>query len=80
MGCHSLLQGNLPDPGIKPLSPALQADSLPSEPPGKQNQGVSQTGGCHCAGFQVALVVENSPALEGYSPSGRKGSDTTEAT
>ena len=23
--------GNLPDPGIKPGSPALQADSLPSE-------------------------------------------------
>ena len=27
--------GNLPNPGIKPGSPALQADSLPSEPPGK---------------------------------------------
>ena len=27
--------GNLPDPGIKPGPPALQADSLPSEPPGK---------------------------------------------
>ena len=26
--------GGLPDPGIKPGSPALQADSLPSEPPG----------------------------------------------
>ena len=24
-----------PDPGIKPGSPALQADALPSEPPGK---------------------------------------------
>ena len=24
-----------PDPGIKPRSPALQADSLPYEPPGK---------------------------------------------
>ena len=24
--------GGLPDPGIKPVSPALQADSLPSEP------------------------------------------------
>ena len=35
VGCHSLLQGNLPNPGIKPRSPALQADSLPSEPPGK---------------------------------------------
>ena len=27
--------GDLPDPGIKPRSPALQANSLPSEPPGK---------------------------------------------
>ena len=27
--------GDLPDPGIKPRSPALQADSLPSEPPRK---------------------------------------------
>ena len=26
---------DLPDPGIKPRSPALQADSLPSELPGK---------------------------------------------
>ena len=26
---------DLPDPGIEPGSPALQADSLPSEPPGK---------------------------------------------
>ena len=29
--------GNLSDPGIKPGSPALQADSLPFEPPGKPN-------------------------------------------
>ena len=27
--------GNLPNPGIEPRSPTLQADSLPSEPPGK---------------------------------------------
>ena len=26
--------GDLPDPGIEPRSPALWADSLPSEPPG----------------------------------------------
>ena len=26
--------GDLPDPGIEPRSPALQADALPSEPPG----------------------------------------------
>ena len=27
--------GDLLNPGIKPRSPALQADALPSEPPGK---------------------------------------------
>ena len=27
--------GDLPDPGIEPGSPALQADVSPSEPPGK---------------------------------------------
>ena len=27
--------GDLPDPGLEPRSPALQTDSLPSEPPGK---------------------------------------------
>ena len=33
--------GDLPDSGIKPTSPALQADSLPSDPPGKpMNTGV----------------------------------------
>ena len=33
--------GDLPNPGIKPRSPALQADALPSEPPGKlKNTGV----------------------------------------
>ena len=27
--------GDLPDSGIEPWSPALQADALPSKPPGK---------------------------------------------
>ena len=27
--------GDLPNPGIEPEFPALQADALPSEPPGK---------------------------------------------
>ena len=35
------LPGDLPNPGIEPRSPALQADSLQSEPLGKpQNTGV----------------------------------------
>ena len=33
--------GDLPNPGIKPRSPTLQEDSLPSEPPGNpENTGV----------------------------------------
>jgi len=33
--------GDLPNPEIEPRSPTLQADSLPSEPPGKpKNTGV----------------------------------------
>ena len=31
--------GDHPDSGIKPRSPALQADSLPSEPPGEPGKG-----------------------------------------
>ena len=35
VGCQFLLQRNLPDPGIKPWSPALQADSLQTDLQGK---------------------------------------------
>ena len=31
--------GDLPHPGIEPGSPALRADTLPSEPPGKSTIG-----------------------------------------
>ena len=34
-GRLSLLQGNLPNPGIEPRSPTLQVDSLPAEAQGK---------------------------------------------
>ena len=34
-GLPSPSPGDLPDPGIEPGSPALQADALPSEPPAK---------------------------------------------
>ena len=41
VGSCSLLQGIFPNPGTEPRSPALQADSLPAEPPGKpRNTGV----------------------------------------
>ena len=35
--------GDLPDPGIKPRSPALQVDALPSEPPGKHHMTQNPT-------------------------------------
>ena len=31
---------DLPDPGIEPMSPALQADALPSKPPFPVRKGV----------------------------------------
>ena len=34
VGCH-FSPGHLPDPGIEPESPALQGDSMTSEPPRK---------------------------------------------
>ena len=34
-GLPSPSPGDLPNPGIEPGSPALQPDTLPSEPPGK---------------------------------------------
>ena len=41
--------GDLPDPGIKPRSPALQADSLPSEPlpPVRKHPTVTQQRSAH---------------------------------
>ena len=35
VACHSLLQGNFPNPRIEPRSRALQGGSLPSDLPGK---------------------------------------------
>ena len=37
-GLPFLFLGDLLDPGIEPEFPALQADSVLSEPPGKPNQ------------------------------------------
>ena len=31
VGCHALLQGTLPGPGMEPRSPALQTDYLPAD-------------------------------------------------
>ena len=36
--------GDLPEPGLKPRSPTLKRDSLPSEPPGRRQLPNSKTG------------------------------------
>ena len=41
-GLPFLSPGDLPDPGIKPRSPALQADALTSEPPGKPRKTINK--------------------------------------
>ena len=38
--------GDLPNPGIKPRSPTLQVDSLPSEPPGTPTPSLQQLKKC----------------------------------
>ena len=53
--------GDRPNPGIQPRSPALQGDSLPSEPPGKpKNTG----------GGSLSLLQGNfpDPGIEPWSP------------
>ena len=52
--------GDLPNPGIKPRSPALQEDSLPAEPPGKpKNTGESSLSLLQ----QIFLTQESSQGL-----------------
>ena len=55
-GLPFLSPGDLPDPGIKPGSPVLQADSLLSKPPGKP--WVPRAGG----GVGVGVMVESHTA------------------
>ena len=61
--CHFLLQGNLPNLGIEPRSPALEADALTSEPPGKpvrKRKGViKQFEGAAYLVFQTSSKVAN---------------------
>ena len=62
--------GDLPDPGIKPRSPTLQADSLTSEPPGKPTyllpQGKSLQLSMATLGFGLPqwLSGKESPAMQ----------------
>ena len=52
--------GELPNPGIEPKSLALQADSLPNEPPGKsKNTGVGMLSPLQ----RIFLTQESNPGL-----------------
>ena len=62
VGSLSLLQGHLPNPGIKPRSPTLQVDSLPAEPQGKPKN----TGAGSLSLLQwIFLTQELNQGLEG---------------
>ena len=50
--------GDLPDPGIKPGSPALQADYLPSEAPGKPQEGEGTGKNKDILRFQAWMIGE----------------------
>ena len=71
-------RGELPNPGIEPRSLALQADSLPNEPPGKsKNTGVgmlsllqrifltqkSDPGLLNCRRILYQLIYQGSPIV-----------------
>ena len=73
--------GDLPNPGIEPRSPALQADSLLAEPPGKlKNTGVGSLSLLqetfptqelnqsllHCRRILYQLSYQGSPLDESY--------------
>ena len=56
--------GDLPNPGIEPRSPALQADSLPSEPPGKCPLISEMQLEITVKSSLVAQLVKNLPAVQ----------------
>ena len=77
ISCHALLQGivpaqewntppgDLPNPGIEPRSPALQVDSLPSEPPRKPKYTIPSPGELPDPGIKLwspALQADSLPA------------------
>ena len=83
-GLPFLPPGDLPNPGIKPTSPTLQADSLPAKPQGKpKNTGVgsrsllqqifltqeSNQGLLHCRRILSQLSYHGSPNIYVYCTS-----------
>ena len=56
--------GDPPNPGIKPRSPLLQTDSLPSETPGKPKDGhslsIHRPAVCTVSGFFMPTILQTS--------------------
>ena len=64
--------GDLPNPGIKPRFPTLQADSLSSEPPGKPNYILSKQAsliGKENSVNHEALSFKEEGAVQGWAVS-----------
>ena len=95
VGSLSLLQGNLPNPGIEPRSPALQEDSLPAEPQGKPKntgagslsllQGIfpiqeSNQGLLHSRQILYQLSYQGSPGLRAMTLRRREHGKTCDLT
>ena len=49
--------GDLPGPGMEPTSPTLQADSLPSQPPGKPNVATPNNKWNHIVGQENTYLL-----------------------
>ena len=62
--------GDLPDPGIEPGSPALQADALTSEPPGKPIVNKKTFISLNLCVASSVWMAEPSLGIEMYSSSG----------
>ena len=58
--------GDLPDPGIEPRSPALEADTLTSEPPGKPPLEAVLVGINYLV-FRKELIIEGSLPIPPYT-------------
>ena len=57
--------GDLPDPGIEPRSPALQADTLLAEPPGRSHERFYGLEGLGLDPAKRPGPAQRAPALEG---------------
>ena len=65
--------GDLPHPGIEPRSPALQADALPSEPPGKPKKEKGEINFSHLNWMYYKMQATNTILSFSWLPTGWKG-------